>query len=390
MARWNQQVDNLTHHIYFRACSFVLIAIGFLTGHPILFFMGSLYFVYFVVSYCYLSNVGKRLKLTIANGQIKLFPGETGVIKLKLEQPSWLPIFSGRIQLVTDNNIEFLNGDRRTRISKISLPFSLMGNSEVVIDIPFTARERGVAKLHHIELQISHFIDFGKVYLQKNDLTKFEVLVYSEQVPVTGLERIMPKNQGTYPTRSSLFEDVSTIIGTRDYAAGDSFNKIHWKASAKVTSLQTKMFEKTAQYSWLIVFDIRSANLEERIKGITHLIHHATKFHIPYSLLVNIKKVGTPSYLELPYGEGKRHLQTALTMLARLQGNSVSISMPAFEKITLQHAAHSPYVILCGEKERLSGWRMPSGINVNLLDVKDDSCTLLSLRTEARKEAVNG
>lgn len=390
MTRWNQQIDNLTHHIYFRACAFVIIAIGFFTGHPILFFMGSLYFVYFVVSYYYLANVGKKLKLTIVDGQVKVFPGETGIIKLKIEQPSRLPVFSGRIQLVADNNIEFQNGDRRTRISQISLPFSLMGKSELIIDIPFTAVERGVAKLHHIELQISHFIDFGKVYLQKNDLTKFEALVYSEQVPVTGLERIMPRNQGTYPTRSSLFEDVSTIIGTRDYAAGDSFNRIHWKASAKVTTLQTKMYEKTSQFSWLIVFDIRSGNLEERIKGITHLLHHATKFNIPYSLLVNIKRVGTPSYFELPYGEGKRHLQTALTMLARLQGNSVSIGMATFERITFQHAAHAPYVILCGEEERLRGWRMPTGTNVNLLDVKEDSCTLIPWRSEARKEAVNG
>lgn len=390
MTRWNQQVDNLTHHIYFRACAFALIAIGFFTGQPILFFMGSLYLVYFIVSYYYLENVGKRLELTIVDGQVKLFPGETGVIKLKVEQPSWLPVFSGRIQLVADNNIEFQNGDRRTRTSHLKLPFSLMGKSELVIEVPFIAKERGVAKLHHIEMQISHFIDFGKVYLQKNDLTKFEALVYSEQIPVTGLERITPKNQGTYPMRSSLFEDVSTIIGTRDYAAGDSFNKIHWKASAKVTRLQTKVHEKTSQLSWLIVFDIRSGNMEERIKGITHLLHHATKFNIPYSLIVNIKRVGTPSYLELPYGEGKRHLQTALTMLARLQGNSVSIGMPTFERITFQHALNVPYVILCGEGDRLKGWRMPPSTYVNLLDVENAGCTLKSWRTVAGKEAVNG
>ncbi|KMJ59368.1 hypothetical protein AB685_00300 [Bacillus sp. LL01] len=390
MTRWNQQVDNLTHHIYFRACAFVIIAIGFFTGHPILFFMGSLYLIYFVVSYYYLDKVGKELRITIVDGQVKLFPGETGVIKLKVEQPSWLPIFSGRIQLVADNNIEFQNGDRRTRISQLHLPFSLMSRSETVLEIPFTAKERGVAKLHHIEVQISHFIDFGKVYLQKNDLTKFEALVYSEQLPVTGLKRIKPKNQGSYPTRSSLFEDASTIIGTRDYADGDAFNRIHWKASARVTNLQTKVHEKTSQFSWLIVFDIRSGNMEERIKGITYLLHHATKFNIPFSLLVNIKRVGTPSYFELPYGEGKRHLQSALTIFARLQGNSVSIGMPTFERIAYQHALNSPYVILCGEEERLKGWKMPPSANVHLLDVIDSLCTLRVWRTVARKEAVNG
>ncbi|WP_339145913.1 MULTISPECIES: DUF58 domain-containing protein [unclassified Sutcliffiella] len=390
MKRWNQQVDNLTHHIYFRTVAFLIIAIGLLTGHPILFFMGTMYFIYFVVSYYYLDKVGGKLLFTIVEEKIKLFPGESGTIRLKIAQPSRLPIFLGKILLVADNNIDFQNGDRRTRISQIKIPFSLLGRSEVVVEVPFIAKERGVARLHQIELQISHFLDIGKVYLQKSDVTKFEALVYSEQLKVSGLERIVPRNQGSYPTRSSLFEDASAIIGTRDYANGDAFNRIHWKASARVSSLQTKVHEKTSQFSWLIVFDIRSGNLEERIKGITNLVHHATKHHIPFSLLVNIKKVGTPSYYELPYGEGKRHLQSALTILARLQGNSVSIGMPTFERITYQHAANSPYVILCGEEERMKGWRMPPATNVYWLDVTESHSSLRLWHSVIGKEAANG
>ncbi|QFT88987.1 hypothetical protein FIU87_10045 [Bacillus sp. THAF10] len=387
MKKWNQQVDNLSYHVYFRACAFVIIAIGFFTGHTILFLLGSAYLMYFLVSYFYMEKVGEKLQLSIVTEKIKVFPGETGVVKINIQQHSWLPIFNGKIHLVVDNNIQFENGDIRTRVCQLNLPFSLMGRSELEIEVPFVARTRGIARFHQIEVQIANFLDGGKVYLKKSDVTKFEALVYSEQQVVHGLEKIFPRNQGSYPSRSSIFEDHTNIVGTRDYVNGDSFNKIHWKASARMNQLQTKLHEKTLQFSWLIVFDVRSANLEKRIKGVTFLLNHAAKHHIPFSFLINIKKKGTPSYFELPYGSGKQHLQTALTILARLQGNSISISMKSFERVAYQHALTSPYVILCADEERLHGWKLPSSTSVYILD---DRCNLSYWQRLERKEAANG
>ncbi|CAG9621860.1 DUF58 domain-containing protein [Sutcliffiella rhizosphaerae] len=368
MSGWNKQVDNLGVHVYLRACAFVIIVIGFVTGHTLLFLLGSMYFLYFLVSYFYLNRVGEKLQFTIVEEKMKLFPGDAGVLKIKIKQPSRLPIYIGRVYFVVDNNIHFVNGDERTRISQINIPFSLLGRSEVVIEVPFIAKARGVARLHQVELQITHFLDGGKLYLHKSDVTKFEALIYSEQKHVHGLTRIFPRKQGAFPTRASIYEDNTNIVGTRDYVNGDSFNKIHWKATARMNSLQTKQHEKTLQFSWLIVLDVRSGNLEDRIKGISFLLHYAMKHQIPFSLLINIKKKGAPSYLELPFGSGKRHLQTALTILARIQGNSITVGMKSLERIVYQHAVNSPYVIICADSDRLNGWKLPTHTSVYILD----------------------
>jgi uncharacterized protein (DUF58 family) len=45
------------------------------------------------------------------------------------------------------------------------------------------------------------------------------------------------------PRRRSLFEDPSRFLGVRDYRAGDSLRRIHWRATARSGRLQVKLFE---------------------------------------------------------------------------------------------------------------------------------------------------
>ncbi len=45
------------------------------------------------------------------------------------------------------------------------------------------------------------------------------------------------------PRRRSLFEDPSRFLGVRDYHAGDSLRRIHWRATARSGRLQVKLFE---------------------------------------------------------------------------------------------------------------------------------------------------
>ncbi|WP_078380794.1 DUF58 domain-containing protein [Sutcliffiella halmapala] len=390
MNNWNQQIDNLSYHKYLRAATFMLLFAGFLSGNTIFFFIASLYMFYFLASYFYLAYVGKKLKFTIVEGQMKLFPRDEGKFTIKIEQHSRLPIFFGNIHLAVDKNIKFPIGEEQSRLNVLKIPFSLFGKSELLIDVPFIVVQRGVAKIHRVDIEISHFMDFGKVYLQKNDVTKFEAIVYSDQRLVSGLERIIPRSQGSYPTKTSLFEDMSTIVGTRNYQNGDPFNKVHWKATARMAKLQTKMFERTSQFSWLIVLDIRSGELEEKIKAITFLLHHATTYSIPFSLLINIKKVGKPSYFELPYGEGKKHLQVALTFLARLQTNNVAIGMKTFERITYQHALTAPYVIICADRDRVSDWKLPSSTNAYRLFMEEQHSILRQWSYSTQQEVLHG
>lgn len=45
------------------------------------------------------------------------------------------------------------------------------------------------------------------------------------------------------PRRRSLFEDPSRFLGVRDYRAGDSLRRIHWRATARSGRLEVKLYE---------------------------------------------------------------------------------------------------------------------------------------------------
>ncbi|MES1241879.1 MAG: DUF58 domain-containing protein [Acidobacteriota bacterium] len=45
------------------------------------------------------------------------------------------------------------------------------------------------------------------------------------------------------PRRRSLLEDPSRFLGVRDYRAGDSLRRIHWRATARSGRLQVKLYE---------------------------------------------------------------------------------------------------------------------------------------------------
>lgn len=325
------------------------------------------YALYFLLNFLYLDRVWRNLEITILEERMKMFTGEEGKVRVKISQKGWLPIVFGKLRVGTDKNMLFLNGEERLHLNQVEFSFSLFGRSDLVIELPFSAEKRGVAKLLLFDMEVSHFFGVGRVLLESRDNKDFEVLIYPGRAKVAGMERIRPKRQGEFPSRSSFYADYNTVTGARMYENHDPFNHIHWKASAKMNSLQTKTFERTSQLSWLFVLDIRTEDVEEKIKGISYLMQVAAKQGIPFSMLVNIKKFGKPSYVVLNPGEGKQHLHQGLTMLARLRLDNVVLQPSVWEKVVCQYADTSPYVFLCMNEERYRGWELPAFTDVYVL-----------------------
>ncbi|MCA1321771.1 DUF58 domain-containing protein [Bacillus tianshenii] len=328
--------------------------------------MGT-YALYFLLNFLYLELVWRKLEITILEEQMKMFTEEDGMVRVIISQKGWLPIIFGKLRIGTDKNILFLNGDERLHLNQVEFSFSLFGRSDLMIELPFTAQKRGVAKLLLFDVEISHFFGVGRVLVESRDNKDFEVLIYPGRAEVAGMDRIRPKRQGDSPSRSSFYDDYTTVTGARAYESGDPFNHIHWKASAKLNSMQTKTFQRTSQLSWLFVLDIRTEDVEVKIKGMSHLMQVASKKGIPFSILVNIKKFGKPSYVMLNEGEGRQHLHQGLTMLARLRLDNVVLQSSVLEGVVYQHAESSPYVILCMDKERYRGWELPAFSDVYAL-----------------------
>jgi uncharacterized protein (DUF58 family) len=111
--------------------------------------------------------------------------------------------------------------------------------------------------------------EFGPVQLSSGDIFGFSVkralleekqsiVVYPKIVPihVLGLPTLHPF--GDFNTPRRVMEDPLRPVGAREYAPGDSFRHIDWKATARRHTLQTKLFEPSASRPLAVFLNTRT------------------------------------------------------------------------------------------------------------------------------------
>jgi len=84
------------------------------------------------------------------------------------------------------------------------------------------------------------------------------LLVYPRLVPLEKLG--IPSRQlfGDIRLKRHLFQDPVLTAGVRDYVSGDSLKRIHWKSTARLGKLQTKVYEPTTTVDISLFLDVRT------------------------------------------------------------------------------------------------------------------------------------
>ncbi len=122
--------------------------------------------------------------------------------------------------------------------------------------------------------------DFVTVYPTLEHISEYDIAARRPMGPVKVTNRI--------------FEDPSRIIGVREYVAGDPFNRIHWKTTARTGTLHCKVFEPSRVIGATIALDLhrdgyRSDNdrLELAIITAASLSNHVANANEQVGLVTN-------------------------------------------------------------------------------------------------------
>lgn len=110
---------------------------------------------------------------------------------------------------------------------------------------------------------------FGPARLLSGDMFGFDVrentleqvdtlLVYPRIVPLTTLGLPSDRPFGEFRAMRQLAEDPLRLNGARDYVSGDSMRYVHWKATARRSSLQTKTFDASANRPLALFLNINT------------------------------------------------------------------------------------------------------------------------------------
>jgi uncharacterized protein (DUF58 family) len=99
---------------------------------------------------------------------------------------------------------------------------------------------------------------FGFFRREKHIETLDYLFVYPRLVPLDRLG--IPSRQffGDIRLKRHLFQDPVLTAGVRDYVPGDSLKRIHWKSTARLGRLQTRVYEPTTTVDISLFLDVRT------------------------------------------------------------------------------------------------------------------------------------
>lgn len=120
------------------------------------------------------------------------------------------------------------------------------------------AIQRGVYQLGPTVMRITD--PFGILTQEAVLETTRTLLVHP---PIAPLDRFGLAPRAIFGDRASrrrLLEDPLRVAGVRDYAPGDDPRRVHWKATARLGRLQSKLLDPSTQRALIIALDVRTFN----------------------------------------------------------------------------------------------------------------------------------
>jgi uncharacterized protein (DUF58 family) len=181
---------------------------------------------------------------------------------------------------------------------------------------------------------------FGPASLTSGDLFGFDtqykrveerdrLVVYPKIVPVRELGLPFEQPAGEFKAQRRIIEDPLRMATVREYVPGDSVRYIHWKNSARLNQLQTKIFDPSSNPTLVIFCDLQTdfrpynfvpEYLELVITSSASIAIHALHMRQAVGLYVNGGPPGAGHWTTVPPGRSPGQGTQILDALAPLVG----------------------------------------------------------------------
>lgn len=195
----------------------------------------------------------RQLRISAAPGIPVVSKGQAIPLKVTLENTGWLPVSRITGLLVYENEYSYVSGDER-------IGFGLDGKKKVVIEREIPTGYCGRMCIRLEELRVYDYLGVFARQIKSKGKSYVNVLpdIYPMSVEVGMHTRNFPVDAEEYDSHRSG-DDPSEIFQIREYRAGDSMQRIHWKMSAKADELMTKEYSQPVGCSVLLLFDLHHA-----------------------------------------------------------------------------------------------------------------------------------
>lgn len=188
------------------------------------------------------------------------------------------------------------------------------------------ANQRGYYRFPDATLRITDALGIGDA--ERAAGTQDDVIVYPRLIDLTGPHLPNRELYGALHALRTLVEDPLRVIGARDYAWGDDFRWVDWKASARRGKLQTRVHERASEPCLALLLDVSTyerewegiavESFEKAVSVAASLAHWADEQGWPFGLSSNGNAPSLPHNLRVRARRSPRQFMRVMENLAAI------------------------------------------------------------------------
>jgi uncharacterized protein (DUF58 family) len=266
-----------------------------------------------------------RLSFTLRSDRDRVFPGEDIGLVIELYNRKLLPVWLN-LGLPLPPHFAHEAGTGGQGFLRSGLRLLSWEKSRRVVGL--RARRRGVARPGPAWISAGDLL--GLSSRTRSFEAALEIIVFPRRLRLRALSVPFQEYFGSHAARGPV-EDPAWYAGTRDYTGTRPAKNIHWKASARLGTLQEKLYEPTLQRKLLFILDAGGwdeggeeaeqafGNFERMMETLGTLAGALMETGASFGLVTNALTENSFGGV-LPAGRGPEHLGGFLEILARVAG----------------------------------------------------------------------
>jgi uncharacterized protein (DUF58 family) len=259
-----------------------------------------------------------------------VFPGEHIDLRLRVTNAKPLPLtwieaverFSPGLTAIDDP--DFRPGGTASSPGISEWRTSVRAHERVSRRTELVCERRGVYEIGSTRLRSGDPLGLFADELVEERRTRVTVYPRTVALGDVGLPSVRP--YGEHAGGSRIFEDPSRIVGVRDYRAGDSLRRIDWKATARLGTMQSRVYDPSASRHLLLCLNTQTTDpawagvitelLERSITVAASVAREAYEERYSVGLLANSSLPDADRAIRIPPGRRAEQFIRILEALA--------------------------------------------------------------------------
>ena len=328
----------------------LLMGIGLFSGQGIVIALGVMGFLVGGISWLWNRVSLDRVSYQRTLSSNRVFLGEEVTLSVSITNKKPVPLGWLRAEDDIPDLLELDNVNlaptSRARTKALVHSTSIAWYERVNWRYRLSTKQRGFYRIGPVKLSSGDL--FGFFTSNRQEEHQDYLLVYPKVVPLE--ELLLPQARPLGETKGGLriFEDFTRSVGIRDYTPGDPLKKVDWKATARLQSLQVKVFEPTVTHTLVVALNASTTSyvwegyfpdfLERAVTAAASVANYAVDNRYSVGLFSN----GVPLLAERPMNVAPNRDPKQLNFILEALATVGPLTSGAMEDALAQHARRFP------------------------------------------------